>query len=222
MKFYREDLLIKAKFKVKITLDKDYTNEKDGIELEEIGLNLEEALSIVKRFVALRLSSSREMEFWEMMGDGFGYKKFGLGHFYFAITAYFDKIHLLDQKQTCPSRMDKNGKGEHIENIDYWIMIGEDKCCSYCRSIHPDRVIELIKMYGPKIIGSSKLSGDERTFIAGKKTGYKVSVINRPDVIAYEFGGVEFYSSHFNKEQIEIYNTLMHGYKRLDLVENGN
>ena len=103
------------------------------------------------------------------------------------------------EKQTCPNRME-SFIAQRKENIDEWEMRGDDKCCSYCGSIHPDRVLELIKEKGFGII--------ERT-----DKDYKWYV-NRSGVPNASYGGIKYYRWHDTGEFIKQYNELVKIHKQ--------
>lgn len=105
-----------------------------------------------------------------------------------------------NEVQTCRSRMDQFGPWERAENLDHWNLIGKDKCCSFCGSLHPDRVIELIKEHGFEILDPST-------------KGYKW-YINQPNVPNAGFGGIKYYRWHDTKEFIDEFNKLIDQLKK--------
>lgn len=126
--------------------------------------------------------------------DSFGFRGFGGKDIDIHVSAYLPTVQT-GEIQTCPRRSE--GPMANEINADTWVMRGGDKCCSYCGSIHPDRVIELIKELGPSIF--------DRTTKSYK--GY----INRSNVPNAGFGGIKFYIQHFDQIQIDKLNSLISG-----------
>lgn len=83
--------------------------------------------------------------------------------------------------QTCPSRMNEMGPWKHEVNLDRWKKVGEDRCCSFCGSIHPEDVESLLGSGGAIVEGTTK--------------SYKV-YIRRPDVANASQGGIKYYTWH--------------------------
>ncbi|HYC27881.1 MAG TPA: hypothetical protein VEB42_03680, partial [Chitinophagaceae bacterium] len=111
------------------------------------------------------------------------------------ISAYLPLIDT-GEVQTCPRRMNEFGPWKHEENLDTWKIRGEDKCCSFCGSVHPERVIELVKQHGPQIIQTTD-------------KGYKF-YISRPEVPNASFGGIKTYLQHWSEDQVAQYNAILH------------
>lgn len=103
------------------------------------------------------------------------------------------------EKQTCPRRINELGPWEKKENVDYWRMIGSDKVCSFCGSLHPDRVIELIKKNGIQIVERSTKS-------------YKW-YIHQENVPNAMYGGIKYYRFHDTDEFIKQYNEIIDSIK---------
>lgn len=184
----RLELLQKATFNVKFKV-KDYL-------IEENGINYERALMLANK--ALEDNESEE-EFCNQLSrsiNSFGFTGFGGHGIDIIISAYLPNVDT-GEKHTCPRRAE--GPWYDQKNIDTWEMRGDDKCCSYCGSIHPDRVIDLLKELGTSIFG-------------GTTKGYK-GYIHRDNVPNAGFGGIKFYTQHFDKLQLEKLNSLLAGGK---------
>jgi hypothetical protein len=96
------------------------------------------------------------------------------------------------EEHNCPQRTP--GPWAYGDGPDTWKLIGKDKCCSFCGSLHPDRVIELVKEHGTSIIEMSTKS-------------YKL-YINQPNVPNASFGGIKYYRHHDTKEFVDQINEL--------------
>jgi hypothetical protein len=92
------------------------------------------------------------------------------------------------EKQTCGRRMNDFGPWERKENLDEWEIIGKDKICSFCGSLHPESVLEIVKEFGKETIEIAK--------------SYKWYV-KRPDVPNASFGGIKYYRDHDTPEFLE-------------------
>lgn len=103
------------------------------------------------------------------------------------------------EKQTCPNRMESFGGQERKENLDEWELRGDDKCCNYCGSLHPDRVLELIKELGWGVI--KKTDKDYKWYV------------ERKDVPNAGYGGIKYYRWHDTAEFIEKYNEMVRIHK---------
>lgn len=111
-----------------------------------------------------------------------------------SVSGYMPRIET-EEVQTCQRRMQDFGPWERKENIDGWIMVGDDKCCSFCGSMHPNRVIELIKLYGIEIIECST-----------KSYKWYVKQKNVPNA---SYGGIKYYRFHDTPEFIKQYNEII-------------
>jgi len=110
------------------------------------------------------------------------------------LSAYKKSSTIPDEPQRCPRRNESSA--QLVEgNVDNWVMRGEDKCCSFCGSLHPDRLIELVQKQGVGILESTNKS-------------YKIYV-NRKEVPNASFGGIKFYTQHFSDEQRQIFLSLL-------------
>jgi hypothetical protein len=101
----------------------------------------------------------------------------------------------LPEKMTCRDRMEQIGTWERKENLDHWNLVGDDKVCSFCGSMHPDRVLELVKSLGIQILEASTKS-------------YKI-YIHRANIPNAEYGGIKYYRWHDTPEFITEMNTLI-------------
>lgn len=117
----------------------------------------------------------------------FGFTGRSQGQRTIRIHSYMPRV-VLNEKHTCPRRINEIGPWEYKEAIDTWEMRGDDKCCSFCGSLHPDRVVELVKEFGLGIIQNSTKS-------------YKW-YINRASVPNASYGGIKYYRMHDTDEFI--------------------
>lgn len=81
-------------------------------------------------------------------------------------------------------RLDEQAERE--EKVDRWDKVGNDRCCSYCGSIHPDDLIALIHEQGLSVIDPSD-------------KGYKW-YLNRPGIPNAGFGAIKYYRQHDTPE----------------------
>lgn len=80
---------------------------------------------------------------------------------------------------------------EHAENAT-WDKRGDDRCCSYCGSIHPEDLMNLVKQYGLGIIGGTTKSYKWYVGINAQ--------VRRPNIPNAGFGGIKFYKWHMTDE----------------------
>lgn len=94
-------------------------------------------------------------------------------------------------------RRDESPLGQSDEEKpDYWkVLQNGDKVCSYCGSLHPQTLIELVKKYGVEII-------------EGTTKGYKWYV-NQPGVSNATQGGIKYYRHHDTEDFIKQLNELI-------------
>ncbi len=126
--------------------------------------------------------------------DNFGFMGTSQGENQISINGYIPRIKL-EEIQTCQRRMKDFGSWERKENLDKWEMRGDDKCCSFCGSIHPDRVIELIKLHGLGIVEPST-----------KQYKWYIHQKNVPNA---SYGGIKYYRYHDTPEFIKEYNEVV-------------
>lgn len=98
-------------------------------------------------------------------------------------------------KQTCPRRMTEFGPWDRAENLDEWDKVGDDTVCSFCGSLHPDRVLELVREHGPWVIECTTKS-------------YKW-YLRREGIINAGFGGLKYYRHHDTEAFLESLRILM-------------
>lgn len=103
----------------------------------------------------------------------------------------------LNQKHHCPRRNEYGTMFVHGskpgETPDDWFMRGNDPCCTYCGSIHPDRMVEIIKEYGEMVLEKSTKH-------------YKIYV-KRPKIQNSD-GGIKYYRHHDTPELVSILNSI--------------
>lgn len=90
-----------------------------------------------------------------------------------------------EDMHTCRDRMDQPGPWKHEEMLDRWVRVGNDRCCSFCGSMHPDDLSAALDLETTKIDVSDKR--------------YKVYV-RRPGVINASAGAIKFYNWHLPSE----------------------
>jgi hypothetical protein len=139
------------------------------------------------------------------MGDSFGFTGMSGNGYSVHISArgWFIK-NAIDEYHTCGRRAETGMDSENSpfrhsgKNLDTWDLIGDDLCCSYCGSIKPSRVIELVKLHGPSVINvSDKI--------------YKW-YMRRDEIPNAGFGGIKYYRQHDTKEFIDELNKIITGF----------
>lgn len=100
-----------------------------------------------------------------------------------------------EEKHTCLNRTQQLGPWEKTENIDTWDLVGDDLCCSFCGSIKPSNLIQLVKDKGFAIIEPTR-------------KGYKW-YINRPEVKNSGYGALKYYRWHDTPEFVQEWNKLI-------------
>jgi len=93
------------------------------------------------------------------------------------------------ERQTCGRRMQDWGPWERGQNLDHWSIRDGKKTCSFCGSINPTTLLELLKEKGFSIINRSDKS--YKWYIEG------------PGVMA------KYYRQHDTEDFINGYNTLI-------------
>lgn len=140
--------------------------------------------------------STKDEKLREMVNGcmrSFGFSGHSHGAYRVDISAYLPKI--TGEPQTCGRRMADYGWWEQKENLDTWDKIGDDLVCSFCGSLHPDRVIELIREHGWSIVERSTKS-------------YKI-YIRRQNVPNASFGGIKYYRYHDTQKFVDEWNALL-------------
>lgn len=182
-----KDTLKLAKFHVEIKCG--------DINIDQEGLSYSAALGLCEGIVRDNLDVEEIQEAWKRVGgSSFGFCGTSQGDFEFSVSARRESKEIPNSEQTCPRRMNEFGPWKYEEKLDHWIMQGDDPCCSFCGSMKPERVIELIKEHGCGIVG-------------GTTKSYK-RYINRKNVPNAGFGGIKFYTQHFSREEIDEINML--------------
>lgn len=92
---------------------------------------------------------------------------------------------------TCPRRIGTVAESEHYTGlkVDQW---NNDDCCTFCGSVNPDKVIELIKQ-GCTVTRTDK--------------NYKIYI--NGDNVPRGAGMAKVYLQHFSKEQINQMNQAL-------------
>lgn len=108
----------------------------------------------------------------------FGFTSISSGEYRVNISAYLP-VTGTGEAHTCGGHQAAAGSQD---NLDTWRLIGKDKVCSYCGSLHPERVLELVKEHGLGVLEPSTKS-------------YKWYVTRR-DVPNALFGGIKYYRWH--------------------------
>lgn len=106
---------------------------------------------------------------------------------------------LQGEAQTCQRRMSEAGPWEYKEGIDVWHKRdGEDgpRTCSFCGSVHPNDVIEIIKGGGT----TEKATGKSYK-------GYLYRGATQTHLPSH----MKFYLQHFSQEQVDALNAAMKG-----------
>lgn len=147
------------------------------------------------------LDTTKDEKLLEMLRGcerSFGFSGHSHGDYRADVYAWLPTVDT-GEKQTCKRRMNEIGPQERAENLDTWEMRGKDKCCSYCGSLHPDRVLELVRELGTSIIKTTD-------------KGYKWYV-KQPDVPNAMFGGIKYYRQHDTQEFLDELNKLIEAEK---------
>lgn len=178
----REELLKESKFRIEI-------KTPDGkININEKDLSYGAAMSLCEHILEEHKDDDILQERMTTCMESFGFCGFGGSGYSITISAYKPVIKT-DEKQVCPSRSQNSGPWNYGDGEDYWEIRGEDKCCSYCGSLHPDRVIELVKEQGWEIV----------EFTTKRYKCY----VNRKNIPNASFGGIKYYRWHDTKELLD-------------------
>jgi len=181
------EYLKRAKYKVFIT--------SESVNIDKNDLSYDEVISLLENLIATQHENDELiLETRNALNNGFGFYGVTRSKFNFQVSASRDYVVDESALQTCPARFNTLGPWERKENIDTWNTSGEDKVCSFCGSLKPSRVIELVKEHGLNIIEPGK---------TGKY------YVHRGDVPNAGFGGIKFYTYHFSPEQISEYNDFV-------------
>ena len=125
--------------------------------------------------------------------DGFRQHKYEVEKEYNVINK--SEIESLE-RQRCGRRDDfgRSATQSEVDNVDTWRKSGKHIKCSYCGSLHPMDVIEIIKEHG-----FQSRSGSDKD--------YKWYIKNGD-------GGIKYYRQHDTKEFIDAYNALVDSRKQ--------
>ena len=182
-----EELLKTAKFEVKIK------TPKHKFQIHQKDISYGAAMALCEDVLEKFPDDEILQEQLTACMDSFGFRGFGGANGYdITISAYRPTIKTEEEHQ-CPQRVE--GPWAYGNGTDVWEIRGDDKCCSYCGSLHPDRVIELMKEHGVGIIERSTKN-------------YKWYV-NRPNIPNASFGGIKYYRHHDTEEFINQFNELI-------------
>lgn len=179
----KEEILKDAKFNVEI-------KTPSGININEKDLSYGAAQVLCEHVLEQNTEDNKLQEQLKSCMDSFGFRGFGGDGYSITISAY-KPVYDTEEEHECPQRM----QGPfNLPDKDTWTIIGEDKCCSYCGSLHPDRVLELVEKHGFQIIEQTSKS-------------YKW-YINQPNVSNASFGGIKYYRYHDTQEFVDKLNQL--------------
>lgn len=177
----REELLKKARFSIEIkTPGKLNINQPD--------LSYGAAMSLCEHVLEEHKDDKLLQEKLSYCMNSFGFCGLGGDGYSITISAYKPVIKT-EEKHICPSRSQNPGPWAYGDKEDIWEIRGEDKCCSYCGSLHPERVLEIIQEHGWEAIEFTT-------------KGYKCYV-NRKSIPNASFGGIKYYRWHDTPEFLE-------------------
>lgn len=172
----------------------DVVIKSKNVNINEVGLSYDETKELIDRVALENPDDEKLQQEYNRNKNNFGFSGMTQFGFEYRISAYKPKVMAIEV-QTCPYRMANPGPWVFEEGLDHWDLIGDDKCCSFCGSLHPERVLELIENEGFSIIESSDK--------------YYKLYVNRKEIPNASFGGIKFYTYHFNSDQIKRYNELL-------------
>jgi hypothetical protein len=191
----REKLLQDALFDIKI----EYKNRKPVFKtIKAKNVTFDQAKAYFEEANNLFKDDALWIKSYDNIMDDFGFVGICHGDLDIDCSAhakvYFEKTK--DPLHTCPRRAE--GPLYKFDLEDNWNKIGVDRVCSFCGSMHPEDVLQLMRDGGVDRIQNTTKS-------------YKF-YIDRPEVPNAGFGAIKFYSMHFNAEQREEYNKLIKEY----------
>lgn len=93
----------------------------------------------------------------------------------------------MENVQTCGRRMKEFGPWERKEGLDKWEQRGPDLCCSFCGSLHPDKVLEIAK---------EVIEGKDTTSVFHMSDKPYKLYLDRVEVKNAGEGGIKFYTPH--------------------------
>lgn len=100
---------------------------------------------------------------------------------------------MTEETQTCPRRMADLGPWEYKHNLDTWQLVGNDRCCSFCGSMHPEDFERIC----------DQAITDENTWLEQSDKSYKV-YIHRAGIGNASEGAIEYYKQHNYTEPADI------------------
>lgn len=179
---------------------------KSGVDIKLENLPYNEAYEYIKNLVEGYPDDEFLQEAWKN-GDKnrFGFYGHSHGEKQWLVSADIPRIKGTETF-VCPESLNGTMEYQRIHGAkSTWDKIGDDRVCSYCGSIHPDDLLELIKKYGFGIIG-------------GTTKGYKWYVgmnsnVSRPNIPNAGFGAIKYYRWHDTDEFIAKYNELLKEFK---------
>lgn len=121
----------------------DIQIKTDNMNIDLEGLTRISALNYVNGLLKENPFDEYLQENLPVVISGFGFVSVGGDGKSISIKGYLPHTDT-GEKHTCGRRITDFGPWERTENIDTWMMVGADKKCSFCGSMHPDRVLELI------------------------------------------------------------------------------
>lgn len=173
-----------AKFRVNITSPK-------GVLVDETNLSETDARAACERVLAEHPTDKTLQSQLSSCLDSLGFRGYGGKGYSITISAGLPRIPT-GEKLACPLRLGYRTENPEVV-FDEWVRVGDDRCCSYCGSLHPDRVLEIIRSHGKGAIDQGK---------PGKWW------VRRPEVPNAGFGGLKFYHEHgspaFATEALEL------------------
>lgn len=185
------------------------------INIQAKGLNYQAAWGLVTGLVEGHPDDEQLQEAWNGGKNAFGFYGRSHGNFSYHVSAQLARIKT-EEKVRCGRRGDMFSRGalEKDPLPDHWDVIGDDRVCSYCGSLHPDDFLNLIKTYGFKIVG-------------GTDKGYKFYIENhvvpeRAGIINAGMGAIKFYAQHFGPEHIEQYNDLLTKHRQAKVASSNS
>lgn len=164
-----------------------------AVEFIKQDMSYEDAKGIIGDFRSAYSENKDLIECLDTCEESFGFSSVNMNGVKVCISAYMPE-QLLEQYHTCPRRSEAPYNiAPH--DLDQWKLINGEKICTYCGSLHPETVIEMVEKLGAGILEQSTKE-------------YKWYV-NRKNVPNASFGGIKFYTMHFSREQVDKLNSLI-------------
>lgn len=182
------ELLKKSLFEIEIAFGDVFIKTKD--------IPYDEAWKLVTDLVA-KYPENEDLKSAFGNGSMFGFSGYSHGKFQYKVYGYPKPVPLAakdSEEFLCPRR--NEGVPAFMEGKkDKWRMQGADPCCSYCGSIQPARLFELIEKHGIGIMSATDKN-------------YKWYV-NQPNVPNASYGAIKLYTPHLSKEDVDKLNEIM-------------